>query len=98
MKRLIVALAVAAGLLIPMTASASTSPRAVAWQMKTLANKNFKFNGSAIRVATMVCQSRGGSLYVCRATFNAAGYGLKMYWPTVTYSNGNLKASGGVTS
>jgi hypothetical protein len=91
------ALAMLACALMPFAASARAShatPKAVAWQMKTLANKNFKFAGDSFRLISVTCVSRGYPLFVCKGTFDD---GDRMYWPNVTYKDdGSLHASGGI--
>lgn len=85
----------ALALVIPMPASARVqiTPKAVAWQVKDLANKNLKFAGDPTRVVSSTCVSRGSGTYVCRATFST---GEHYYWPSVTVKNGYLKLSGGM--
>lgn len=77
--------------LIPGTSDAAT-PKAVAWQVKQLANKNLKFSNSSLRVVRAVCASRGGTQYVCKAQFRDGSW---FYWRTVTYDRDGLTVSGG---
>jgi hypothetical protein len=80
----------------PVTASAHTqvTPKAVAWQVKELANKNLKFAGNPTRLTSVTCAARGGDLFVCKAKFND---GSGFYWPrVVAKAGGYLKLTGGM--
>jgi hypothetical protein len=99
MKRTIViagAAALVSGFTPLTSAQASSShagPKAVAWQMKTLMNKNLKFNGSTLRIRSMVCAGRGYPQYICKAVLTD---GTRFAWPTVVYKDdGSLRARGG---
>jgi hypothetical protein len=92
---LVVALTTCA-LMVPLGASAqaTTTPKDVAWQIKSIANKNSAFTGSKVRVVSTTCVSRGGGNYVCRGALNIGG---GIYWPNVSVKNGYLRFSGGVS-
>ena len=94
-RSIVTAIALVAVLAVPMTAAAhaTITPKALAWQVKDLSNKNLKFGGSPYRVTSVNCLAHGGGMFVCRASLNdGSGY----YWPTVTVKNGSLKLSGGM--
>lgn len=94
MKGKVAVCALALALAVPVTASAhsTVTPKAVAWQVKELANKNLKFVGNPTRVRSVKCLAHGGGLFVCRAKLSD---GTQFYWPTVSIKNGYLKVSGG---